>query len=137
MKDCFYFEQHPWDRACATIKTKDLGDVYEIAVQAVCETGTCRKTLQTWLERCKALIGDEITGDTLERAHLISFVGRNTECIIRIFIDESDTEPTENFEIVTEKALIVWKPGTSLQGRITNGYIGTQQKFMTELERNV
>ena len=137
MKDCLYFEQHPWDRACATIEAKSLGTVYEIAVQAVCKAGTCRKTLQTWLDRCQALIGDEIVGDTLERACLISFVGRNPECIIRIFIDESDAELTENFEIVTEKALIVWKPGTSLQGRITNGYVGTQQKFMTELERNV
>ena len=61
-------------------------------------------------------------------------VGRTEDCIVRIFVDESGSEVTENFEIVTEKALFVWKPGTSLQGRITGGYSGTGQKFVSDLE---
>ena len=137
MKDILYFEQHPWDRACETIRAKSLGMVFEIAIQVVCETGTCNKVFQAWLERCKQLVGNPIDADTLAGENLISYVGRTKECIIRIFVDESDAELTENFEIVTQKSLIVWKPGTGLQGRITNGYVGTQQKFMTELERNV
>lgn len=137
MIDKLYFEENPWKRACTAISQKNLGKIYEIAVQVVCETGMSRAVFETWLTRSEDLTGSAMKGDILENGKVLSYVGRNEDCILRIFVDESDTEITENFEIVTEKALFVWKPGTSLQGRITDGYIGSGQKFVCDLEAKV
>ena len=134
MIDQLYFEEHPWDRVCAAISQRNLGKVYEIAVQAVCGTGRSRTVFETWLARSEALTGSAMEGEVHENGKVLSYVGRNEDCILRIFVDESDAEITEDFEIVTEKALFVWKPGTSLQGRITGGYIGSGQKFVCDLE---
>ncbi|MBE5892929.1 MAG: hypothetical protein E7286_06065 [Lachnospiraceae bacterium] len=129
-----YFEEHPWNRACAAIAQRNLGKIYELAIQVVCEAGKCEEAFEQWLTRCEQLIGETVDGEVLRTENVISLVGRTQECIVRIFVDESGFEATENFEIVTEKALFVWKPGTSLQGRITGGYSGTGQKFVSDLE---
>ena len=129
-----YFEEHPWERACKTVAQRNLGEVYEIAIQVVCEDGTCEECFDLWLSRCEQLIGQSVNGEVLRTDKVISLVGRTEGCIVRIFVDESASEITENFEIVTQKALFVWKPGTSLQGRITGGYSGTGQKFVSDLE---
>lgn len=129
-----YFEEHPWNRACAAIEQRNLGKIYELAIQVVCEEGSCEDCFDVWLSRCEQLIGQTVNGEVLRTEKVISLVGRIEECIVRIFVDESDSEITENFEIVTEKALFVWKPGTSLQGRMTGGYSGTGQKFVSDLE---
>lgn len=132
-----YFENHPWDRAHTAIAQRELGKVYEIALQVVCEEGTCEKFFDLWRSRCEQLIGQPLNGDVLRGDKVISLVGRTEDCIVRIFVDECSDEVTENFEIVTEKALFVWKPGTSLQGRIPGGYTGTGQKFVSDLEVRV
>ena len=129
-----YFENHPWNHARAAIEQRELGKVYEIAIQIVCEDGACEKVFDLWRSRCEQLIGQPLRGDVLRGDKVISLVGRTDDCIVRIFVDACSGEITENFEIVTEKALLVWKPGTSLQGRITDGYIGTGQKFVSDLE---
>ena len=129
-----YFEEHPWTRACTTIAQRDLGKIYEIALQVVCAEGTCEECFDVWLSRCEQLIGQTVNGEVLRTEKVISLVGRTEDCIVRIFVDESGSELTENFEIVTEKALFVWKPGTSLQGRMTGAYSGTGQKFVSDLE---
>ena len=134
MNDERYFEEHPWNRACEAIAQRNLGKIYEIALQVVCEEGACEECFDLWLSRCEQLIGQSVNGEVLRTDKVISLVGRTEDCIVRIFVDESGSEVTENFEIVTEKALFVWKPGTSLQGRITGGYSGTGQKFVSDLE---
>ena len=51
MIDQLYFEEHPWNRVCAAISQRNLGKVYEIAVQAVCGTGESRTVFETWLAK--------------------------------------------------------------------------------------
>lgn len=129
-----YFEEQPWLRACANIERQALGTVYEIAVQDVCASGEAISRLKLWKERIGALLDCGIEGDELASGPVISFIARAGDCVIRIFIDESDGEICENFEIVTERALIVWKPGTSLQGRMTGGFTICRQKYVADLE---
>ena len=134
MNGNLYFEEHPWDRACSVIAMQDLGKPVEIAIQAVCKNGGCGTALEQWVARCEGLTGGRVTGDTLQNDKVISLVGRSGDCIVRIFVDSSDSEVTENFEIVTEKSLLVWKPGTSLQGRSTSGYTCCMQQYVSDLE---
>ena len=134
MNGNLYFEEHPWDRACSVIAMQDLGKPVEIAIQVVCESDSREATLEQWMDRCEKLTGAGIVGHTLQNEKVVSVVGRAGACIIRIFIDSSDGETTENFEIVTEKSLLVWKPGTSLQGRSTNGYTCCKQQYVSDLE---
>ena len=135
MKGELYFEEHPWQRCCSTIRQRGLGPVYEIAIQAVCGSSQCpAHVLKQWLSRCSELIGAEISGDTLTVGPAASFVGSSGNCVVRIFVDSNSGEETENFEIVTEKSLIVWKPGTSLQGRMSGGYTCARQQYVADLE---
>ena len=134
MNGNLYFEEHPWDRAVALVRARELGAVHELAIQIVTERGEGQKAFEIWKKRSEDISSQTLVGETLNLGGVISFVGRAGETVVRIFIDESAGEPTENFEIVTEKALFVWKPGTSLQGRITGGYVGSRQKFVCDLE---
>ena len=135
MKGELYFEEHPWQRCCSTIRQRQLGTVYEIAVQAVCGgEESPAEVLKVWLSRCAELIGQEIPGETLAVGPVVSFVGSAGACVVRIFVDANSGEETENFEIVTEKSLIVWKPGTSLQGRSSGGYTCARQQYVADLE---
>ena len=134
MKGERYFEEHPWDRACSGIRERKLGTVCELAIQIVCKEGELERTFARWLARVEELTGAKPEGETLMAPRVISFVGMAGSCVVRIFVDVSDSETTEDFEIVTDKALIVWKPGTSLQGRSTAGYTCCNQKFVSDLE---
>ena len=135
MKGELYFEEHPWLRCCSTIAQRNLGPVHEIAIQVVCGTQEdAGAKLELWKERCEALIGAAIPGDILRVQNIASFVGSAKDCVVRIFVDCNDGEETENFEIVTQKALIVWKPGTSLQGRSSGGYTCARQQYVADLE---
>lgn len=135
MKGELYFEEHPWSRCCNTIAERNLGPVHEIAIQVVCGTlESAQDVFALWLRRCEALLGAEIPGDTLKTANVVSFVGSAGECVVRIFVDGNSGEETENFEIVTAKSLIVWKPGTSLQGRTSGGYTCARQQYVADLE---
>lgn len=129
-----YFEEHPWTRCCSTIAQRNLGPVHEIAIQAVCSSDEAESCFSLWLQRCEALLGASIPGETLKTANVISFVGSAQECVVRIFVDANSGEETENFEIVTGNALIVWKPGTSLQGRTSAGYTCARQQYVADLE---
>lgn len=134
MNGNLYFEEHPWNRACTVIAEQELGKPVEIAIQVVCEEGASADVFARWVARCEALTGACIMGDTLQTDSVVSFVGRAGDCILRIFVDASGCEITENFEIVTEKSLLVWKPGTSLQGRNTGGYTCCKQQYVSDLE---
>jgi len=134
MKGELYFEEHPWLRSCAAIRQRQLGPVFEIAIQIVCGDKSPADVLQLWLTRCEELVGIAVTGETLHSGPVVSFVGSAGDCVVRIFVDSSSEEETENFEIVTHKSLIVWKPGTSLQGRTTGGYTCARQQYVADLE---
>lgn len=135
MKGELYFEEHPWERCCSTIAERDLGPIHEIAIQVVCGSGeNVNDVFTLWHKRCEALVGAPIPGDTLCVNRVVSFVGSAGECVVRIFVDSNSGEETENFEIVTGKSLIVWKPGTSLQGRTSAGYTCARQQYVADLE---
>lgn len=134
MNGDLYFEEHPWQRACAQIEAQKLGRPCEIAVQAVCGKGESEACFDAWLKNIRALLQCEIAGDKLACERVISFIAKAGGCVIRIFIDESDGEQCDNFEIVTERALIVWKPGSTLQGRMTGGFTLCSQKYVADLE---
>ena len=129
-----YFEEHPWLRCCDTVEKRNLGPVHEIAIQAVCPDGAIQTVFQTWLSRCEALLKAPLSGDKLSTDRIISYVGSAGECVVRIFVDASGSEVTENFEIVTARSLLVWKPGTSLQGRTSGGYTCCKQYYVADLE---
>ena len=134
MNGALYFEEHPWQRCCRQVKERDLGPVHEIAVQAVCQDGDLEATLRLWLTRCEDLLGTALTGEELSVPGVISFVGAAGDCVVRIFVDASGSDVADNFEIVTARSLVVWKPGTSLQGRTTGGYTCTRQQYVADLE---
>ena len=135
MRGELYFEEHPWDRCCSTIAQRNLGPVHEIAIQVVCGAEEAPTDVLTcWLGRCEALVGTSFCGETLTTAKVASFVGSAGECVVRIFVDSNCGEQTENFEIVTAQSLIVWKPGTSLQGRTSGGYTCARQQYVADLE---
>lgn len=135
MKGELYFEEHPWLRCCSTIQERNLGPIHEIAIQVVCSSGeSVSDVFRCWLKRCEELLGVPVPGDTLSAEKVVSFVGSAGDCVVRIFVDSNSGEETENFEIVTADALIVWKPGTSLQGRTSAGYTCTRQQYVADLE---
>lgn len=129
-----YFEEHPWLRCCDIIEKRSLGPVHEIAVQAVCPEGPVQSVFALWHGRCEALLKAPLSGDTLSTHRVISYVGSAGDCVVRIFVDASGAEVTENFEIVTAGSLLVWKPGTSLQGRTSGGYTCCRQYYVADLE---
>lgn len=135
MKGELYFEEHPWSRCCSTIAQRNLGPVHEIAIQVVCgNEESVASVFGLWLNRCEDLLGCTIPGETIQTQNIVSFVGSAGECVVRIFVDSNSGEQTENFEIVTAKSLLVWKPGTSLQGRTSGGYTCARQKYVADLE---
>lgn len=135
MKGELYFEEHPWLRSCRIIQERNLGPVYEIAIQVTCGADEpVSDVFQCWLNRCEALLGTAVAGETLSAGRVTSFVGSAGDCVVRIFVDSNPGEETENFEVVTSGALIVWKPGTSLQGRTSAGYTCCRQQYVADLE---
>lgn len=134
MNGARYFEETPWQRCCAQIAQRNLGPIYEIAIQAVCSQAKLEETCGSWYRQCQELLGHTLQGDILTADGVRSFVGSAGDAVVRIFVDVSEGEATENFEIVTAKSLIVWKPGTSLQGRTSGGYTCCRQQHMADLE---
>lgn len=138
MKGELYFENNPWARACECLSARKLGKTAEIAVQCVCEKNTLAGNFEMWKERVAALAGKEKSGNLLKTEHAYSYVGKcENGCVVRIFLDDATDDLCENFEIVTEKALIVWKPSSEVQGRMlsTQGaFVECRQQYVADLE---
>ena len=127
----FYFEQDPWQRAHSCIKNQELGEVYQVSAQCVCEKGTGRAKLEEWEKRVSELVGEKQRGDVLVADTALSFIGVfGNNVVTRFFIDESADGFCENFEIVTDKSLIIWKPGS-----VTQGYMFSDDECFIEISQ--
>jgi|GEM_PF-1884317 len=120
MNDRLTFEEHPWKRACSQITEQDLGKIEQIIIQCVCPAGTVQTVLLKWKKRVENLVGAAETFDLQERAKAISGIGvfGQHHTIVRMFFDDGAQDICDNFEIVTEKALLVWKPISTNQGHL-------------------
>lgn len=138
MNGDFYFEQNPWNRACECIDANKLGKMLHVSAQCVCEKGEKDSTLQKWKDRVTALAGDECRGNALQAGNAISYVGVfGDNAVVRFFIDDGAEDVSENFEIVTEKSLIVWKPNGTNQGHMLSSegcFIEASQEYVEDLE---
>lgn len=133
-----YFEQNPWKRACECIHTQKLGAILQICVQCVCAKGEANATQALWLQRVRQLVGAPQRVETLNNGAAVSLVGSfGNAVIVRMFFDEAAEDLSENFEIVTEKALIVWKPGSAQQGHMlaeSGAFVEALQQSVEDLE---
>ena len=133
-----YFENDPWARAAECLSARDLGKTAEIAIQCVCPKGTLEANMELWKTRAGELAGAEKSGDLLRTAHALSYVGKlENGCVVRIFLDDASDDLCENFEIVTERALIVWKPSSEAQGRMLSAqgaFVECKQRYVADLE---
>ena len=133
-----YFEQNPWMRACSCIESQELGGILQISVHSVCNGGGIHERLHEWEKRVEQLVGKKIRGDTLSAGIALSFVGVfGDNVIVRIFVDESAEGYFENFEIVTAKSLIIWKPSNTNQGHMLSldgCFIEASQYYVEDLE---
>lgn len=118
MNGQLYFEEHPWKRACTLIERQGE-KVEQVIAQCVCKTGNLEQTLSLWKKRVSALVGAEKDGNLLRGAKVLSYIGTFGEnTIVRFFFDESAGDACENFEIVTDNSLIIWKPINTNQGHM-------------------
>ena len=136
-----YFESTPWTQACSSIKSQDLGDILHISVQGVYEKGTIHKQLQDWETRVEELAGKKQRGDLIEAGRAVSFLGVfGNDVIVRFFFDEGTDGLSENFEVVTTKALLVWKPNVTNQGHMLSQdgcFIEASQQYVVELGESI
>lgn len=136
MNGKLYFEEHPWKRACTLIAQQ--GEMVEqVIAQCVCKKGSLEQTLSLWKERVSILVGPEKEGNLLRGANVLSYIGIfGEDTIVRFFFDESAEDICENFEIVTNASLIVWKPINTNQGHMLSEdicFIECSQRYVEEL----
>lgn len=139
MKSQLYFEEHPWDRACALVVEKNLGAIEQINIQCVCPEGRLMETWLMWRERVEKLAGiEKLKAMPLNAERAISYIGIfGDNTISRFFIDDASEDFSCNFEIVTEKSLIIWKPFSSPQGHLLSEdicFIDTKQDIANALD---
>ena len=138
MKSELYFEHYPWDKALETIKQEQLGAVAEVAVYGVCKNGTLKSTADQWITKIGALLGDCVSEDILQGDSVYSRIAKyKNNAVTRIFFDDSGDDICENFEIVTKRALLVWKPDTHPHGRMladSGGFCDCSQFYSVQLE---
>lgn len=136
MNGQLYFEEHPWKRACALI-TQQWEKTEQVIAQCVCKKGNLEQTLSFWKSRVAALAGPEKDGNLLRGANGLSYIGTfGEDTIVRFFFDESAEDICENFEIVTDHSLIVWKPINTNQGHMLSEdtcFIECSQRYVEEL----
>lgn len=132
-----YFEEHPWKRACRLIEEQKLGPVHQVIVQCICRKKELQSSFDQWKEQVGKLAGEEQEGNLLETENVMSYVGQFGGVIVRLFFDAAGMDICENFEIVTEGGLLVWKPVAVNQGHIYSAdgcELVCSQKYMEELE---
>lgn len=132
-----YFEEHPWKRACRLIKAQKMGPVHQVIVQCICKKENLQSSYDYWKKQVELLTGEEQEGDLQETEYVLAYIGRFNGTIVRLFFDAAGEDVCENFEIVTEKGLLIWKPVSTSQGHIysTEGCeLVCSQKYMEGLE---
>lgn len=96
-----------------------LGEVKAVSAQEVCQAGSMEQAAKKWRTRLDALLGQCTAWDELKTEKAFSAIGAyGNGAAVRLFLDEGAEDVAENFEIVTQKALLVWKPEAHPQGRM-------------------
>lgn len=136
-----YFEEHPWKRACRLIREQNMEPVHQVIVQCICKKEDLQRSFEQWKEQVALLAGEEQAGNLLETEDVRSYIGCfGSGTIVRLFFDAAGDDVCENFELVTEGGLLVWKPVGTNQGHIysVDGCeLVCSQKYMEELEVTV
>lgn len=134
-----YFENNPWERVITLINEKNLGPIHEIIATPVVKKEDMEHTFKIWKDRARTLVGDEQEGYEEKEDNVISYFGvYGDNTLVRFFIDCGSEDISENFEVVTDKSLIVWKPIGTNQGHICldeGSTIQTSQKYVADLEK--
>ena len=90
------------------------------------------------MKRACELAGPEVSGQPEKEDNVWAYLGiMGDNTLVRFFIDAGADDISDNFEIVTDKSLIVWKPVGTNQGHIygTEGIcIQSDQKYVADLE---
>lgn len=135
MNGSLYFETQPWQAALARMQQDGLGAVIQVGVQATCPRGGCDEAARQWDKRLAGLLGEKQRADTLRREGALSELAVYPGgAVARVFIGEAEDGFAEGFEIVTEKALLVWKPAMQPQGYSPSAFIDCTQPYSIELE---
>lgn len=136
-----YFEEHPWKRACRLIREQKMEPVHQVIVQCICRKEELQSSFEQWKERVALLAGAEQAGELLKAEGVRSYIGYfGNGTVVRLFFDAAGEDVCENFEIVTEGGLLVWKPVGTNQGHIYSAdgcELVCSQKYMEELEVTV
>lgn len=136
MDNQLYFEENPWKKACSIVRSGGQ-NVYQVVIQCVCPQGMTDIYMENWRAAAAELAGDEREGQLLRGAHALSFIGKSgDDTVVRIFVDDGAKDQSENFEIVTDKALFVWKPVSTNQGHLLlqkSEFLQSSQEYTAEL----
>lgn len=136
MNGQFYFEEHPWKHVCSLI-AQNGEQVEQVIVQCVCKRGQLNRIADEWKERVSLLTGPEQEGEMQRSEKAFLYIGVFGEgTVVRFFFDEAAGDVCENFEIVTNQSLIVWKPLSVSQGHMLfsdRGFIECNQRYVEEL----
>jgi hypothetical protein len=139
MKSELTFEQYPWDKALECIEQEWFGPVAEVTVYGVCKKGNIESTVDRWIIKLEALLGGCVSEDVLRGEGIYSRIAKyKNNAITRIFFDDTRDDLCENFEIVTKRALLVWKPDAHPQGRVladSTGFCDCIQSYSFQLEK--
>jgi hypothetical protein len=139
MRSELTFEQHPWDKALECMESECLGPVAEVTVYGVCKKGSVESTADFWIAKLEALLGDCVSEDVLRDEGVYSRIAKyKNNSITRVFFDDTRDDLCENFEIVTKRALLVWKPDAHPQGRMLGdnaGFCDCSQPYSIQLEK--
>lgn len=115
-----YFENDPWTLACNEIThAMPKEDTVEVNVQCVCGKDKAEEMRKKWEQRLQLLLGAPTSSSMIccgrSFSQLLSYPNG---AIVRMFADEDNSDDYENFEIVTKRALYIWRPGSHPQGYI-------------------
>ncbi len=134
-----YFENEPWILACSEISMAETyDDIVEVNIQCVCQDNSADAMREKWEKRLSEILNPPQTETVIHAGKALSkLFSYPNGAIVRMFIDEGNSESFENFEIVTKKALYIWRPASHPQGYIetlNKGECICTQLFSTGLE---
>ena len=113
-----YFENDPWTLAVQKISEEEgLDGIAEVNVQCVCRGGQGERYREKWENRLTEILGKPCDRDVIRSGRAVSLLlSYENHAIVRMFIDDGNSDFSENFEIVTGKSLYLWHPDTHPQG---------------------
>ncbi len=115
-----YFENEPWVLACNEISAAEsYEDIVEVNIQCVCKEHAAGDMRAKWEKRLSDILKEPVSKNLIYTEKALSqLLSYSNGAIVRMFIDEGNSESFENFEIVTRKSLYIWRPSSYPQGYI-------------------